>query len=67
MTDKPSVIRETDDEARGLARRLLRSARYVALAVVRIDCAESGTLHLFSPDGPTLRLEPLPYGFSGTD
>ena len=44
-----------------------RRSRYVALAVVRIDCAESGTLHLFSPDGPTLRLEPLPYGFSGTD
>lgn len=44
----------------------LRS-RYVALAVVRIDCAESGTLHLFNPDGPTLRLEPLPYGFSGAD
>lgn len=42
-------------------------SRYVALAVVRIDCVESGTLHLFSPDGPTLRLEPLPYGFSGTD
>lgn len=34
MTDKPSVIRETDDEARMLARRLLRSARYVALAVL---------------------------------
>ncbi len=34
MTDKPSVIRETDDEARALARRLLRSARYVALAVI---------------------------------
>ena len=34
MTDKPSVIRETDDEARALARRLLRSARYVALAVL---------------------------------
>ncbi|GEO84012.1 MULTISPECIES: HugZ family protein [Alphaproteobacteria] len=34
MNDKPSVIRETDDEARGLARRLLRSARFVALAVI---------------------------------
>ncbi len=34
MTDKPSVIRETDDEARRLARGLLRSARYVALAVL---------------------------------
>ncbi|NML72900.1 HugZ family protein [Rhizobium sp. S-51] len=34
MTDKPSVIRETDEEARALARRLLRSARYVSLAVL---------------------------------
>ncbi len=34
MSDKPSVIRETDDEARGLARRLLRSARYAALSVI---------------------------------
>jgi len=33
-TDKPSVLRETDDDARKLARVLLRSARYVALAVV---------------------------------
>lgn len=38
MTDKPSVIRETDDEARTLARMLLRSARHVALAVI-----ETGT------------------------
>ncbi|ATN35142.1 pyridoxamine 5'-phosphate oxidase [Rhizobium sp. ACO-34A] len=37
MSDKPSVIRETDDEARGLARRLLRSARYVALSVIDPD------------------------------
>lgn len=34
MADKPSVIRETDEEARGLARRLLRGARFVALAVI---------------------------------
>ena len=34
MTDKPSVIRETDDEARNLARVLMRSARFVALAVI---------------------------------
>ncbi|MCL6706924.1 pyridoxamine 5'-phosphate oxidase family protein [Pseudomonas sp. R2.Fl] len=34
MSDKPSVIRETDNEARRLARTLLRSARYVALAVI---------------------------------
>lgn len=34
MTDKPSVIRETDDDARRLARVLLRSARYAALAVL---------------------------------
>lgn len=37
MTDKPSVIREADDEARRLARVLLRSARYVALAVMDPD------------------------------
>ncbi|MGR6468749.1 HugZ family pyridoxamine 5'-phosphate oxidase [Rhizobium sp. PAMB 3182] len=34
MADKPSVIRETDDEARGLARALLRSASYAALSVL---------------------------------
>lgn len=33
MADKPSVIRETDDAARKLARVLLRSARHAALAV----------------------------------
>ena len=32
--DKPSVLRETDDEARRLARILLRSARSCALAVI---------------------------------
>lgn len=34
MNDKPSVLRETDDEARKLARTLLRSARSAALAVL---------------------------------
>jgi len=34
MNDKPSVLRETDDEARRQARILLRSARYAALAVI---------------------------------
>lgn len=34
MADKPSVIRETDDAARALARKLLRSARYAAIAVI---------------------------------
>lgn len=34
MAEKPSVLRETDDEARKLARILLRSARSAALAVV---------------------------------
>ncbi len=33
MNDKPSVLRETDDEARKQARILLGSARYAALAV----------------------------------
>ncbi len=32
--DKPSILRETDDEARRLARTLLRSARSCALAVL---------------------------------
>ncbi|WP_455270743.1 HugZ family pyridoxamine 5'-phosphate oxidase [Rhizobium herbae] len=34
MADKPSVLRETDDEARKLARVLLRSARSAAIAVI---------------------------------
>jgi putative heme iron utilization protein len=37
MSDKPSVIRETDDEARKLARVLLRTAGYAALAVIDPD------------------------------
>jgi putative heme iron utilization protein len=37
MSDKPSVIRETDEEARALARKLLRSAGYAALAVIDPD------------------------------
>ncbi|WP_075289679.1 HugZ family protein [Pararhizobium arenae] len=34
MSEKPSVLRETNDEARRLARTLLRSARSAALAVL---------------------------------
>jgi hypothetical protein len=34
MADKPSVLRETDDEARKLARVLLRSARSASIAVI---------------------------------
>lgn len=34
MQEKPSPIRETDEEARRLGRRLLRGARYAALAVI---------------------------------
>jgi heme oxygenase (biliverdin-IX-beta and delta-forming) len=35
MTDKKKdVLRETDDEARGLARRLVRTARYASIAVL---------------------------------
>ncbi|RWX78686.1 HugZ family protein [Neorhizobium lilium] len=34
MADKPQVLRETDDEARQLARVLVRGARYMAIAVV---------------------------------
>jgi len=32
--DKPAVLRETDDEARRLARTLVRGARHMALAVI---------------------------------
>lgn len=39
MADKPQVIRDTDDEARKLARILLRGARSASLAVLE---AESG-------------------------
>ncbi|CAN7411586.1 HugZ family protein [Neorhizobium sp. LjRoot104] len=34
QTDKPQVLRDTDDEARRLARTLVRGARYMALAVL---------------------------------
>jgi putative heme iron utilization protein len=34
MADKPQVLRETDDEARKAARMLVRSARYMAIAVL---------------------------------
>lgn len=34
MKDKPSPIRQTDEEARRLGRRLLRGARYASLAVI---------------------------------
>ncbi len=49
MTDKPSVLRDTDDDARRLARRLLHGGPHVALAVVD---AETGFIAL---DGPVLR------------
>lgn len=37
MSDKPSVIRPTDDEARHLARRLISTAPYVSLAFLDPD------------------------------
>ncbi len=37
MADKPQVLRETDDEARTTARILVRSARYMAIAVIDPD------------------------------
>lgn len=37
MSEKPNVLRETDDEARKLARMLLRSARSAALAAIEPD------------------------------
>ena len=37
MSEKQNVLRETDDEARKLARMLLRSARSGALAAIEPD------------------------------
>jgi len=34
MADKKDILRETDDEARSLARKLVRQARYAAIAVL---------------------------------
>ena len=36
---------------------------YAVLAVTLIHCAEQGSLHLVSNDGPRLQLQTLPYGF----
>jgi len=36
---------------------------YAVLAVALIECAENGVLQLDHMNGPTLRLEPLPYSF----
>ncbi|MCV2867923.1 pyridoxamine 5'-phosphate oxidase family protein [Defluviimonas sp. WL0002] len=59
MTDKPSPIRETDDEARELAQELMRSARFAALGVLHPD---TGTPHVtrvgfgLAPDGAPVTL-----------
>ena len=37
---------------------------YAALASALIPCAEQGVLHLGDANGPTLRLEPLPYALA---
>ena len=39
MTDKINLIRETDDEARALARRLLADASFAALGVIEPETA----------------------------
>lgn len=39
MIERPSPIRETDDQARGTAAALLRSARFAALAVTHPETA----------------------------
>jgi folate-binding protein YgfZ len=59
-----SVIHATADSEAG---QIVTSARrsetdgFVALAVLRIDAAEAGALHLGSADGPELELLTLPY------
>ncbi|MGI2031519.1 HugZ family protein [Rhizobium panacihumi] len=54
MKDKPSPIRETDEQARRLARKLLRGARYASLAVIDTESgfpAVSRALLGFDLDG----------------
>ena len=54
VKDKPSVIRETDDDARTLARTLLRGARFGTLAVLDPDTGfpnASRVLLANAPDG----------------
>ena len=54
MKDKPSVIRETDDDARTLARTLLRGARFGTIAVLDPDTGfpnASRVLLANAPDG----------------
>lgn len=54
MSDKPSVIRPTDDEARQLARRLISTAPHISLAVLDPDSgwpSISRTLVALDDDG----------------
>lgn len=59
MTDKPSPIRETNDEARALATALLRDARIAALAVLHPDTGAPHVTRIgfgLSPDGAPVTL-----------
>lgn len=54
MADKPSVLRDTDDEARKLARTLLRGARFGTIAVIDQETGypnASRVLLANAPDG----------------
>lgn len=46
--------------------RAIGSGRYALLAVVEIDAAQSGEVHL-GEGGPILRFQPPPYGFPAQD
>ena len=59
MTDKPSPIRETDDEARAIAAGLMRDARFAALGVIHPDTGAPHVTRIgfgLSPDGRPLTL-----------
>ncbi len=45
-------------------RQSLGQERHKLLAVIRIDAAEAGDIHLDSPTGPRLSLQTLPYAIS---
>jgi hypothetical protein len=44
-----------------VARAAIDGPQHLALAELKIAVTRSGTLHLGQPDGPALRVVPLPY------
>ena len=52
---------DTSQPSGMVARAAVDGAQHLALAELKIAVTRSGTLHLGQPDGPLLRLLPLPY------